>query len=141
LYGVIGHRGLTTEFSPGAGFTVLGAVGSSGSGNRATEPEFQIVSATGAYAATGTFSASRAWGAAILTLKCAGGAPPPTPTPTPGSCCAGNFGPGCNDATCQSCVCGVDAFCCDTQWDDQCAAEAADPAVCGLSCPCQVPTP
>src|SRR4029078_10414771 len=62
----------------------------------------------------------------------------PTPSPTstaPGNCCADHSGgvPGCRDATCEGCVCGMDSFCCTTEWDGQCAAEAAGP--CLGSCP------
>ncbi|WP_437967905.1 hypothetical protein WMF04_00790 [Sorangium sp. So ce260] len=32
---------------------------------------------------------------------------------------------GCNDAPVQSCVCAVDPYCCDTQWDSLCVGEVA----------------
>jgi hypothetical protein len=57
------------------------------------------------------------------------------PTPPGGSnCCFANGGLGCDDDTCEGCVCGVDPFCCATAWDAICADEAA--GVCGASCPC-----
>jgi len=37
-------------------------------------------------------------------------------------------------ATCQGCVCAVDATCCDTAWDESCAATAA--GACDASCGC-----
>lgn len=46
-----------------------------------------------------------------------------------GSCCEAQDTPGCGDAACCSVVCGVDPFCCDSVWDDQCAASATD--LCG----------
>ncbi|MBX7081615.1 MAG: hypothetical protein K1X88_20605 [Nannocystaceae bacterium] len=50
------------------------------------------------------------------------------------SCCSAHAGSGCNDATCQNSVCGIDAFCCDNTWDGVCANEAlADPA-CTAAC-------
>lgn len=70
LYGVIGHRGFTNDFTAGAGYTRIGAVGSNGGGIRATEPEYRIVAATGQYAADGTLGIARNWAAGILTLRC-----------------------------------------------------------------------
>ena len=40
------------------------------------------------------------------------------------NCCYGHATPGCDDPTIQSCVCNQDPYCCDTQWDSQCANEA-----------------
>ena len=64
-----------------------------------------------------------------------------TPTPTPGGdCCAAHGGPGCDDSTCESCVCDIDPVCCLTPWDVVCSAEAAND--CAIACPCGVtPTP
>ena len=44
-------------------------------------------------------------------------------------CCAPGFGPGCDDPECSAAVCGQDAFCCDTEWDQICADAAFD--ICG----------
>jgi len=54
-----------------------------------------------------------------------------------GDCCMPNGTPGCDDMTCQDTVCAFDPFCCDTEWDGQCAGEAAMEADCaGVgSCP------
>ncbi|MFQ5415088.1 MAG: hypothetical protein ACE5E6_11580, partial [Phycisphaerae bacterium] len=49
-------------------------------------------------------------------------------------CCFDNGTPGCDDPACESCVCGIDPFCCDTSWDGICAGEAANE--CAGSCPC-----
>ena len=43
-----------------------------------------------------------------------------------GDCCVDNNSPGCDDPTVQACVCGMDSFCCDTEWDNQCATTAAN---------------
>lgn len=37
-------------------------------------------------------------------------------------CCMPTSEPGCIDTEIQDCVCAVDAFCCDTAWDNQCVA-------------------
>ena len=59
----------------------------------------------------------------------------PAPTPTPGGdCCLDHDGTGCDDSTCQACVCGRDSECCDTVWDGTCANEASEE--CALQCPC-----
>jgi hypothetical protein len=41
-------------------------------------------------------------------------------------CCAGHATAGCDDPALEACVCAVDAYCCNTQWDTQCAAEVDD---------------
>jgi hypothetical protein len=50
--------------------------------------------------------------------------PPPPPCPGEGDCCEANGTPGCDDADCCTLVCLADPFCCDTAWDDVCAAAA-----------------
>lgn len=60
-----------------------------------------------------------------------GGDPPPPeettgggdPPPGDGDCCTAGDAPGCADATVQACVCGQDAYCCDTAWDAVCVDE------------------
>lgn len=49
----------------------------------------------------------------------------------PSSCCAAGLGAGCSDPAVEACVCGADAFCCEEQWDDLCAASAD---ACGGNC-------
>ncbi len=50
------------------------------------------------------------------------------------SCCSPHGGTGCNNAECQSLICGQDPFCCNTQWDALCADAAnTQCAVCGGS--------
>jgi hypothetical protein len=46
--------------------------------------------------------------------------------PGSGDCFVANGTPGCEDDTCCSSVCAVDPFCCDNEWDQTCADEAAD---------------
>lgn len=41
-------------------------------------------------------------------------------------CCVSNPTPGCADVECCEIVCGLDPFCCETAWDELCAAEAVD---------------
>lgn len=49
-----------------------------------------------------------------------------------GDCCVDNNTPGCDDPTIEACVCALDAFCCDTEWDDICAGRAStDCDACG----------
>ena len=51
-------------------------------------------------------------------------------------CCAAHDGTGCVVVgECQECVCGIDDFCCASQWDDACAGIAA--ASCGDECGCE----
>ena len=40
-------------------------------------------------------------------------------------CCTPHAGTGCTLPACESSVCQVDPFCCNTQWDERCASEAS----------------
>lgn len=62
-----------------------------------------------------------------------------SPTATPGSCCAIGVSPGCQDLTCQGCVCNFDSYCCDTKWDYQCSQEAQGVNYGLGSCTCSCP--
>jgi hypothetical protein len=42
----------------------------------------------------------------------------------PSNCCINNGMMGCDNAVCEAAICGLDAYCCDTEWDDICAAAA-----------------
>jgi hypothetical protein len=54
--------------------------------------------------------------------------------PGEGNCFFANDVPGCDDEECCNKVCNQDVFCCDTQWDSECAEIAND--LCGKSdCP------
>ena len=50
----------------------------------------------------------------------------------PSDCCYANGTPGCDDATCEAIVCGIDSWCCDVEWDDICAGMAL--TECGTLC-------
>jgi hypothetical protein len=53
--------------------------------------------------------------------------------PGSGDCCAGASGPGCDDTACCQTICAMDPSCCNVQWDEQCAAQAACVCVvCGI---------
>jgi|CXWL01.1.fsa_nt_gi hypothetical protein len=56
--------------------------------------------------------------------------------PGTGDCCVGHGGLGCNDFECCDWVCFVDSFCCEVEWNADCAAFAA--AFCGPLCQTQV---
>ncbi|HEV8722982.1 MAG TPA: malectin domain-containing carbohydrate-binding protein [Candidatus Binatia bacterium] len=102
LIGAIGVEGPSGDtFTPGASYTTIGRGGTTG-GNAATNitinPEYRIVTATGAYAATGTLGTSRKWDAGIVTYKAK---PPPAigtltppsgPIATPITISGSNFG-------------------------------------------------
>lgn len=47
------------------------------------------------------------------------------------SCCDSSFFPGCTEPEIQQCVCNLDSFCCEVQFDDACAAAASR---CGAVC-------
>ncbi|MHC4774484.1 MAG: hypothetical protein ACYTBR_04345, partial [Planctomycetota bacterium] len=49
-------------------------------------------------------------------------------------CCIAHDAPGCDDPTCEALVCGVDPSCCDTSWDQACAASAGE--LCEALCGC-----
>ena len=50
-----------------------------------------------------------------------------------GDCCDGNGSVGCDDPAVTACVCEIDPFCCDTEWDGLCASAANSD--CGAACP------
>ncbi len=52
------------------------------------------------------------------------------PPPAGQDCCVVGASPGCNDATVESCVCSEIAFCCDSGWEEVCAA-AVEALGCG----------
>jgi hypothetical protein len=53
--------------------------------------------------------------------------------PGTGDCCEPNGSPYCEDEACCELICGMDSYCCDTEWDDVCADMAREH--CGLLCP------
>ncbi len=52
----------------------------------------------------------------------------------PDDCCTAREDPGCAEASCEACVCNVDAFCCDELWDAGCVDIAEDD--CPSECLC-----
>jgi len=50
----------------------------------------------------------------------------------PHGCCE-EGGPSCNDAPTSKCTCALDSYCCETAWDQLCAAIAT--VYCGAACP------
>ncbi len=76
------------------------------------------------------------------------GCPAATPTPTPpagGNCCEEHLTTGCEVAACEDCVCTVDFYCCEVEWDDICVEGAQQDCVpecgCGPPGPTRTPTP
>lgn len=60
-----------------------------------------------------------------------GGGPPPPPPGAEdggippdnhGDCCVGNGSPGCDNKPVELCVCASDPWCCESEWDQACAA-------------------
>lgn len=49
-------------------------------------------------------------------------------------CCDAHDAPGCEDPSCESCVCGIDAFCCAVSWDNLCVDTARQD--CAGACQC-----
>ncbi|MDP6942815.1 MAG: hypothetical protein QF464_01590, partial [Myxococcota bacterium] len=57
------------------------------------------------------------------------------PTEGLGACCATSSDPGCGANTyCEDCVCAMDAYCCNNQWDVLCTKHAA--TECDVPCGC-----
>lgn len=54
--------------------------------------------------------------------------------PCSGPCCEAHDRVACNDLACCTDVCAADAFCCETQWDQNCA-KAASSLCTGTACP------
>src|SRR5207248_8222614 len=73
VIGAIGAEGPSSDtLTAGASFVSLASAGTSGNSaasNITIDGEFRVVSATGAYAASGTLGSSRDWAAAIVTFK------------------------------------------------------------------------
>jgi len=51
-----------------------------------------------------------------------------------GGCCEANNTTACDDAACCTTVCAQDPFCCDIQWDDQCAQQAVNVCQACIQC-------
>jgi hypothetical protein len=77
----------------------------------------EVVIAVGGYAATNS-------GPGVVTII-QGSTAIPCGDPTAGNCCVANLTPSCNDEACCNSVCAADVFCCDVEWDQACADQAA----------------
>lgn len=56
--------------------------------------------------------------------------------PAQGECLVPHLGGGCNQGGCCATVCGADPFCCEVQWDEDCAQEAFGVPTCSWAgCP------
>ncbi|MCH2161744.1 MAG: hypothetical protein MK085_07705 [Phycisphaerales bacterium] len=51
--------------------------------------------------------------------------------PSSGDCTVPNGTPGCEDAECCEIICAADPYCCETEWDEICAGDAAGQKACG----------
>lgn len=74
----------------------------------------------------GGFEAAQ--GDGLLSMSCGLGE---ACSATAGPCDTDNGTPGCNEADCCAAICAIDQYCCDVDWDDNCAAESA--GICGGS--------
>lgn len=108
--GTGGAGGSSTGGSAGASGAATGGADTGGSGG-----------ATGGTGGTSTGGVGGSGGA--------GGSSGAGGTPTNG-CCTPAATPGCTDSTVQSCVCGLDKFCCNTAWNEICVQEV-DALSCG----------
>ena len=77
----------------------------------------EVVIAVGGYGATNA-------GPGVVTII-QGSTAIPCGDPKAGDCCIANGTPSCNDEACCNSVCAADAFCCDVEWDQVCADQAA----------------
>ena len=82
----------------------------------------EVVVAVGGYGTTdsGTGVITMVYGSTVIGCG----------DPLAGDCCIGGTAPACNDEACCTSVCTADPFCCNTQWDQVCADQAA--FLCGL---------
>ena len=58
------------------------------------------------------------------------GIPDECENPPDHNCCTTGHGPGCSDPQIQACICALDSFCCDNDWDSYCAG-GVEPRGCG----------
>ncbi len=60
----------------------------------------------------------------LTTNDCnANGVPDDCDVPMGGNCCEFDHGPGCSDPEIEACICAIDIFCCEVDWDDLCVIE------------------
>ena len=73
--------------------------------------------------AVGGFAAANSGPGVVTIIQ--GSTAIPCGDPTAGDCCVANLTPSCNDEACCNSVCAADVFCCDVEWDQACADQAA----------------
>ncbi len=93
----------------------------------------EVVVAVGGYAAgnSGIGTLTMIYGSTVIACG----------DPAAGDCCVANTTASCNDEACCTAVCAADAFCCESQWDQICADQAA--LLCGAcgAGSCKLPAP
>ncbi|ODS40844.1 MAG: hypothetical protein A7315_07470 [Candidatus Altiarchaeales archaeon WOR_SM1_79] len=52
------------------------------------------------------------------------------------SCCVVHCTPGCDDPACEACVCAMDPYCCEGEWDEICVGEVEEECATSCSCIC-----
>jgi hypothetical protein len=86
--------------------------------------------------ATDPFCCDVVWDAQCASLALESCAVCAAGCPGSGNCCEANGSPGCDNFFCCAQVCASDPFCCDTAWDQTCAAAAQTVCLsCAVSCP------
>ena len=82
-----------------------------------------------AVCAVDAFCCQTAWDkicASTANAICEGGMGGDCGDPDTGDCFIAHGTPFCDDEACCEAVCSIDPFCCQVEWDSQCAGEAAD---------------
>lgn len=73
-------------------------------------------------------------GAGKFRISC--GPPPSTNCPSTGSCCGPTGHGGCSDTSCCRTVCACDSYCCQVDWDGDCATLGFEGSTCGAAVLC-----
>jgi hypothetical protein len=79
------------------------------------------------------FCCNVAWDGKCVELAYSVCLPAPAFCPGPGSCFEANGSPSCNLETCCSLLCIIDTYCCNVEWDQDCADAALK--FCKVDCP------
>jgi hypothetical protein len=92
----------------------------------ASELCFTASAGTTYYIAVGGFaSGTNGSGSMTISEGCGGGGGGIC-SASSNDCCSPNTTPFCSDSDCCNTVCQFDPFCCETEWDSQCAGEASE---------------
>lgn len=73
-------------------------------------------------------------GSGKFRISC--GPPASTNCPSTGSCCGATGHGGCSDTTCCRTVCACDSYCCEVDWDSDCATLGFEGSTCGAAVLC-----